>query len=357
MADDFKYHIDHHSTLIPPAELVEARTAKARGKIGDEELRAKEDQAITDALHVQRRLGLAAVGDGQFRRRNSLAPYYDRIEGFGAQQVARGPVAELVGQRLAPEYHPLTSTPKAQGRLVENETAFLVGAIERPLLIALPAPGFVAELSGADASAAEQLAAIVHDEIEALAKDGVAYVQLHNPLTGILLTRAGRDRAKELGLDADALLGRMRAVDAKAIEALDVPQDFRVGLDLTTSGAGYDRQGYDVAATTAFLTDQAFQRLSVEYPAAEAARFPLNLLPPASVVSLGIVDVATPEAEDVDDLVARIDEASSVLDIDDIALATNGGFTASPAVLSETEQRAKLQLVEMAARYFWGNEL
>lgn len=74
-------------------------------------------------------------------------------------------------------------------------------------------------------------------------------------------------------------------------------------------------------------------------------------------MSLGIVDVATPEAEDVDDLVARIDEASSVLDIDDIALSTNGGFTASPAVLSETEQRAKLQLVEMTARYFWGNEL
>jgi len=357
MADDFKYHIDHHSGLIPPAELVEARTARTRGKIGDEELRARQDQAIKDALRAQRRIGLAAVGDGQFRRRNGLAPYYDRIEGFGGQEAARGAVAELVGQRLAPEYRPLTGTPKALGRLVENETAFLVGAIQRPLLISLPAPGFVAELCDAAEPDAEALAAIVHDEIEALARDGVAYVQLHNPLTGILLTRAGRDRATLLGLDPDALLARMRAADAKAIEALDVPEDFRVALDLTTSGAGHDHQGYDVPTTTAFLADQPFQRLCVEYPAAEQARFPIGLLPPASVVALGIVDVATAEPEDVDDLVDRIDKAASVLDIDDIALSTNGPFTASPAPLTEAEQHAKLQLVEMTARYFWGNEL
>lgn len=357
MADDFKYHIDHHSTLIPPAELVEARTARARGKTGDEELRAKEDQAIKEALRVQRRIGLAAVGDGQFRRRNSLAPYYDRIEGFGAQEVARGAVAELVGQRLAPEYRPLTHTPKALGRLLETETEFLVGAIQRPLLISLSAPGFIAELSGADADDAESLAAIVHNEIEAVARDGVAYVQLHNPLAGILLTRAGRDRAKELGLEPDAIQARMRAVDAKAIEALDVPQDFRVGLDLTTSGAGYDRQGYDPEATTEFLTAQPFQRLCVEYPAPEQARFPITLLAPGSVVALGIVDVSASAPEDVGDLVARIDEATSALDIDDIAIATNGSFTASPAVLTEAEQHAKLQLVEVTARYFWGNEL
>ena len=357
MADDFKYHIDHHSTLTPPAELVEARTAKARGKIGDEELRAKEDQAIKDALRTQLRIGLAAVGDGQFRRRNSLAPYYDQIEGVGAQEVARGPVAELVGQRLAPEYRPLIGTPKARGRLVENETSFLVGAIERPLLISLPAPGFVAELSGASESDAHALAAIVHDEIEALAADGVAYVQLHNPLAGILLTRSGRDRAKLLGLEPDAITARMRATDAKAGESLVVPADFRVGLDLTTSGADYLKQGYDTAATTAFLTDQPYQRLCVEYPAEEEARFPIGLLQPGSVVALGIVDVSTLAPEDVDELVARIDKAAAVVDIDDIAIATNGGFTTSAVPMTDAEQRAKLQLVEMTARYFWGNEL
>jgi 5-methyltetrahydropteroyltriglutamate--homocysteine methyltransferase len=357
MADDFKYHIDHHSTLISPAELVEARTAKARGKIDAEALRAQEDQAITQSLRTQRRVGLAALGDGQFRRRNSLAPYYDQVDGFGAEEAARGPVAELVGQRLAPEYRPLVSAPKARGRLVAHETEFLVGAIERPLLVALPAPGFVAELSGANEVDGAALAAIVHGEIEALAKDGVAYVQLHNPLAAVLLTRAGRNGAKVLGLEPDAILARMRAADAKAVEGLDVPENFRVGLDLTTSGVGYLNQGYDTEATAAYLADQPYRRLCVEYPADEAARFPLAVLAPDTVVSLGVVDVATTEPEDVDELVDRIDQAAGIIDIDDIAISTNGGFAASPATFTEPEQRAKLQLVEMTARYFWGNEL
>jgi 5-methyltetrahydropteroyltriglutamate--homocysteine methyltransferase len=149
----------------------------------------------------------------------------------------------------------------------------------------------------------------------------------------------------------------MRAADAKAVEGLDVPENFRVGLDLTTSGVGYLNQGYDTEATAAYLADQPYRRLCVEYPADEAARFPLAVLAPDTVVSLGVVDVATTEPEDVDELVDRIDQAAGIIDIDDIAISTNGGFAASPATFTEPEQRAKLQLVEMTARYFWGNEL
>jgi 5-methyltetrahydropteroyltriglutamate--homocysteine methyltransferase len=56
--------------------------------------------------------------------------------------------------------------------------------------------------------------------------------------------------------------------------------------------------------------------------------------------------------------VARVDEASDIVDIvdiDDIALSTNGGFHAVPA--AGEYQYDKIQLVEMTARYFWGNEL
>lgn len=343
MADDFKYHIDHHGSLIRPAELGG----------GAESL----DEAVRGAVRAQRRLGLAAIGDGQFRRRNSLAPYYDQIEGFGVEAEARGGVAELVGPLLAPEFRPLVGSPKARGRLVQDETAFLAGAIQRPLLVALPAPGFVAELSGANDADAAALAAIAHDEIEALAADGVAYVQLHNPLAGILVTRAGRERAKELGLEPDAILARLRAVDAKAIAGLEVPEDFRVGLDLTTSGAGYASQGYDTEAIAALLAGGPFVRVHVEYPADEAGRFPLAELAAGTVVSLGVVDLSTTEPEDVDELVARIDQAATIVDIDDIAISTNGGFAAAPVAFTEAEQNAKLQLVEMTARYFWGNEL
>jgi 5-methyltetrahydropteroyltriglutamate--homocysteine methyltransferase len=364
MADDFKYHIDHHSSLIVPAELVEARAAAARGELPAEQLRAVQDRLIREALREQRRLGLAAVSDGQLRRRNALAPVYDAVDGFGAETAvgSGGPVAELLGDRLAPEHRPLVGTPSARDRLARGEAAFVTGALPRPVLVALPSPGFVLALTAptdgsVGAEAVTALAAIIRDEAAALAAEGVAYVQLHNPLAGVLLTVAGHEHAKALGLDADALLAWMLEADAKVLDGLTAPPEFRIGLDLTTAGCAHTDRGYDAAAVTAFLAGQPFTRLHVEYPADEAARFPLELLKPGTVVSLGIVDVSSPEAEDVDALVERIDRAATVVDIDDIAISTNGPFTASAAALTETQQHAKLQLVEMTARYFWGNEL
>ena len=367
MADDFKYHIDHHAGLIVPPTLVDARAAHGRGELGEPELREAEDQAVREALRAQRRLGLSALGDGQFRRRDSLAPIYDHVDGFAAAAAAPGPLARLLRQNLAPEFRTLSGLPAARGRLVEHEAAFLAGSIDRSLMLALPSPGYVLALSrdaGADAQSAEAaaaLAAIIRDEIAAVAQQGIAYVLLHNPLAGILLTKRGREQAQAAGVDADELLGAMLDADAAAIEGLDArtPENFRVGLDLTAAGAlgAGAAAGYDAAATTAFLDRQPYSRLCVEYPQDEAARFPLQLLKPGTVVSLGVVDISDDAVEDVDELVDRIDKASATIDVDDIAISTNGSFAAAPASVTEAQQHAKLQLVEMTARYFWGNEL
>jgi len=366
MADDFKYHIDHHAGLITPPALVEARAAHARGEVGEPELRDAEDQAIREALRAQRRLGLTALGDGQFRRRNSLAPIYDHVDGFAETASVPGPIAKLVGPSLAPEIRAVIGLPAARGRLVENEAGFLAGSIDRSLMLALPSPGYLLALSrdagpAAGAEAAAALAAITRDEIAAVAQQGIAYVLLQNPLAGILLTKRGREQALAAGLDADELLDAMLTADAAAIEGLEArtPENFRVGLDLTAAGAvgAGASAGYDVAATTSFLDRQPYARLCVEYPKDEAARFPLELLKPGTVVSLGVVDVSNEAVEDVDELVDRIDKASATVDVDDIAISTNGSFAAAPASVTEAHQHAKLQLVEMTARYFWGNEL
>ncbi|RCW46100.1 hypothetical protein DFQ14_102402 [Halopolyspora algeriensis] len=60
--------------------------------------------------------------------------------------------------------------------------------------------------------------------------------------------------------------------------------------------------------------------------------------------------------ENVDGLAARIDVAATIMDVDDIAISTNGGFHVVGSAAAESEH-AKLQLVEMVARYVWGNEL
>ena len=77
------------------------------------------------------------------------------------------------------------------------------------------------------------------------------------------------------------------------------------------------------------------------------------------MISLGVVDVSTPQQENLDDLLARLDPVFDQRGDADLAIATNAGFAASadaPAMTAD-QQRAKLRLVEMAARYYWGNEI
>jgi 5-methyltetrahydropteroyltriglutamate--homocysteine methyltransferase len=109
----------------------------------------------------------------------------------------------------------------------------------------------------------------------------------------------------------------------------------------------------------ALLDETPFPRISIDYPADPAARFPVELVKPGIVVSLGAVDVSTAALESVEEILGRIDPVADERGDADIAVATNGGFAqvADQPLMSEPEQRAKLQLVEMVARYYWGNEI
>ncbi|WP_018505419.1 uroporphyrinogen decarboxylase/cobalamine-independent methonine synthase family protein [Parafrankia discariae] len=358
MADDFKYHIDHHASLVPPPELVDARAARLRDTLDDAGLRAVEEAAVIDGLRMQRRLGLTALSDGEFRRRNHLAVTYDAIAGFGATPQPGAALADLVGPLHAPEIRQLDRSPAGGGRLTKYETDFLLASADRPTLVALASPGFLAELTtqtvDVSASGAE-LARILRDEIAAMAADGIRYVLLRNPAYTFLLTEPGREHARALGIDPESTMDRMLEADAQVLSGLETPAEFRVGLDITTAGAASG--GYDVAAVRRFGARLPFDRLCVEFPAELGRRFPLGELPPSTVVSLGIVDVSDPELESVEELVGRIDDAATIVDIDNIAISTNGGFHAARQPPSAATQRAKLQLVEMVARYFWGNEL
>jgi 5-methyltetrahydropteroyltriglutamate--homocysteine methyltransferase len=62
------YRADQVGSLLRPTELLEARAARAQGRLAPDALRKIEDQAILDALELQRRVGLDVYMDGEFRR-------------------------------------------------------------------------------------------------------------------------------------------------------------------------------------------------------------------------------------------------------------------------------------------------
>ena len=364
MADDFGYHIDHHGSLVRPASLLAARAS-----LSGEALAAAQDEAVIALAHSLRRLTLSACCDGQYRRSYFESAVHDQVTGFGPV-TGPTPLTELAGipaarVRAVPDAAALA----AAGRLAQAEAAPVLATVDRNVFVTLPSPGYLAAAGSALASSAdidavraagEALAAIVRDEIAALAADGVLYVALENPLYAPLLTVAGRAASAAAGVDAAAVLAALIEADRAVFAGLEVHPEFRVGLDLTDAGPLPGTEtGYDVTAVAALLDETPFPRISVDYPADPAARFPVSLVKPGIVVSLGVIDVADPAPEQVDDLLDRLDPILEERGDADVAVATNGGFAqiADQPLMTGPEQRAKLQLVEMAARYYWGNEI
>jgi 5-methyltetrahydropteroyltriglutamate--homocysteine methyltransferase len=364
MADDFGYHIDHHGSLVRPASLLAVRAASS-----GEALAAATDEAVVTLAHELRRLTLNALSDGQFRRSCLESVVHDQVAGF-APVTGPTPLADLAGI-AAPRVRavPDAGALAAHGRLAKAEAAPVLATVDRSVFVTLPSPGYLAAAGSALASAADidaaraagaALAAILRDEIAALAADGVMFVPLENPLYAPLLTVEGRAAAAAAGIDVTAALAALIEADRAVFAGLDVPADFRVGLDLTDAGPmPGTASGYDATAVAALLDESPFPRFSVDYPADPAARFPVSLVKPGIVVSLGVIDVASPAAEVVEDILGRLDPVLDERGDADVAVATNGGFAqvADEPLMTAPEQQAKLQLVEMAARYYWGNEI
>src|SRR5690606_39037117 len=59
---------DHVGSFLRPRSVIEARAARAEGKMDASALRAIEDEAIAELVEWQEGLGLKAITDGEFRR-------------------------------------------------------------------------------------------------------------------------------------------------------------------------------------------------------------------------------------------------------------------------------------------------
>ena len=83
---------------------------------------------------------------------------------------------------------------------------------------------------------------------------------------------------------------------------------------------------------------------------------PLRFVPPGKQVVLGLVTTKSPVLESKDDLKRRIDEAAKFVDLDQLCLSPQCGFssTVEGNALTLEDQRAKLRLVVETAQEVWG---
>ena len=122
-------------------------------------------------------------------------------------------------------------------------------------------------------------------------------------------------------------------------------------------GAWRSEGGYDVIA------EKAFSRLNVdrfllEYDTKRAGGFePLRFVPDGKTVVLGLISAKDPTLESMDSLQRRIDEAARYVPIENLAISPQCGFapTAPGNMLTQDQQRRKLELVVEVAHKVWDN--
>jgi 5-methyltetrahydropteroyltriglutamate--homocysteine methyltransferase len=119
----------------------------------------------------------------------------------------------------------------------------------------------------------------------------------------------------------------------------------------------WHREGaYDAIAEMLF-NELGHDRFLLEYDSPRAGGFePLRFVPRGKTVVLGLVSTKVAQLETIDDLKRRIEEAGRYLAFEQLALSPQCGFASEFVgnLVSEDDQRRKLELVVETARQVWG---
>jgi 5-methyltetrahydropteroyltriglutamate--homocysteine methyltransferase len=366
------FRADHVGSLLRPQRLLEARADRGAGRIDDAELRAVEDEAIADAVAMQREIGLRTVTDGEFRRATWHMDFIYAIAGISRVE-GEGRVVHFQNADGSIDWAP--AGLHVDGPLSIDEPIFgehftylqSVASPQQTPKLTIPSPSMVHYRGGAAAidpavypdedAFWEALSAAYASEIRGLAALGCRYLQLDDTSLAYLNDPAQRAEIAAQGRDAEHLHERyIRQVNAALAGRPE-------GLTVTTHLCrGNFRSSWVAEGGYDFVAEALFGSLEVdgfflEYDDDRSGGFePLRFVPPGKRVVLGLVTTKRAELERKDDLKRRIDEAAKHVPLEQLCLSPQCGFssTVEGNALTLEEQVAKLRLIVETAEEIWG---
>jgi 5-methyltetrahydropteroyltriglutamate--homocysteine methyltransferase len=366
------FRADHVGSLLRPPSLLDARAAFDAGRIDADALRAAEDEAIRDAVAMQREVGLQSVTDGEFRRATWHMDFIYQLGGIehaagdlkvqfrnDAGTVEWTPAALHIGEKVHLDH-----------TIFADAFSFLRDAAsdEQTPKLTIPSPNMV-HYRGGRAAVDESvypdmaefwsdLCAAYADELRALGELGCTYLQFDDTSLAYLNDPAQREQIKQRGgADVEHLHEQYVRNINRALEGR--PDGMAVTTHLCR---GNFRSSWAAEGGYDFVAEALFGGLGVdgfflEYDDARSGGFePLRFVPEGKFVVLGLVTTKRGELESKDLLKRRIEEAARYVPIEQLCLSPQCGFssTVEGNALTADEQRAKLELVVATAAEVWG---
>jgi 5-methyltetrahydropteroyltriglutamate--homocysteine methyltransferase len=365
------FRADHVGSLLRPASLIEARGEHAAGRIDADELRAVEDQAIDAVIRMQKDVGLRSVTDGELRRTFWHMDFILQLGGV-SQTAGAGLPVRFHDDTNAYEYSPpamrVADRVTLPATIFEDAFTYLRDAADGPTpKLTIPSPSMVHYRGGSSSidpavypeldAFWDDLAGAYSEEITRLYALGCRYLQLDDTSLAYVNDPAQREHILAIGGDPEHLhetyiANVNRALDGRADDLAVTTHLCRGNNQSMWAAEG----GYD------FVAEALFNELEVdgyflEFDDERSGTFePLRFVPKGKTVVLGLVTTKRPELEDKDMLKRRIEEASRYVDIDQLCLSPQCGFSSSVEGnrLTPADQEAKLRLVVEVADEVWG---
>jgi len=356
-----------------PVAVCEAQRQYRRGRSARDEFDRVANAAVIDCLRAQEDIGCDILTDGELRRDNFYSFVADKLNGVKLMTLAEmlDVVEDKVGfERLlqtldVPAYS--ISSPICVGRISEreplavDELRFAKRHTDRPIKITLPGPYlltramYVPELTAAfyrtKEDLAEDVVALLRNELEALKQEGVDFIQLDEPVLTELAFAPGRTRtfmcaalaarndpAEELEL-AVSLINQV-------VEGLE---ELRIGVHVCRGNWSRDESTLlrgTYRPLVSYLTRLNVTQLVLEYATDRAGEL---LSFDGKELGLGVVNPRTDAIESVDSIVSRVERALSLYPAANIFLNPDCGFGTFSNRPMNSEQVASAKLRAMVA--------
>jgi 5-methyltetrahydropteroyltriglutamate--homocysteine methyltransferase len=362
----FPHHADHVGSLLRPERLSTARQAWRDGTLPADELTAIEDECITELVGHQQAIGMGAVTDGEFRRDWWHLDFLAGFEGIGLAQRPRP--ADFQGEGDSPPIPVVLGKIRHTAPIFVDAFTYLASVTTSGIpKITIPGPGMASFMGGRAAIDQDaypdldeywaDLVAAYRSEIEALYAAGCRYLQLDDVSFAYLCDPEFRQQMTARGDDADVMITKHR--DAMNAVIADRPDDLLVSTHMCR---GNFKSRWVASGGYEPIAEQIFGGLDVdafflEFDSERSGGFePLRHLAPGKTAVLGLVTSKSPELEPVDELRRRIDEASAIVALDQLALSPQCGFSSTHHGndLTADDQWSKLELVVDVSRQVWG---
>lgn len=360
------YHFDQVGSYLRPENLKKAREQYAQGEISHDDLLKVQHDEIKNLVDEQVKVGLSAVTDGEFNRSWWHLDFLGQLGGFefydqNDSYKFHGQKTRSTNVRLNGKVHANLDQPFFKD--FEYLKSVTPEGVEPKQTI--PSPSLIinrdhrsdlwSKYYDSWSDFLDDLAQAYHDTLQKFYDLGARYVQIDDTTWAYLIAQLNghadnpEERAKFEKTAADDVY-----VINKALAGL--PEDLKLATHICRGNFKSTylfEGGYEPIAK--YLGQLNYDAFFLEYDNDRSGGFePLkeiyNNRQNVEIV-LGLLTSKSADLEDVDEVVARIDEAANYVPKSNLALSTQCGFSSTEEgnILTIPDQWKKLALIKHIA--------